>query len=129
MTFSSMSKNKRCSEATQASALKFTRDVFGHLLVIPELPMEKLLSYPFGSHLSIATPDGGPIKIVKATLLKALEEDAEPLTAIPRDAVWTVDAMAILQATKTTTNATYAELVSAVFNGITRVTQSDGCII
>jgi len=40
---------------------------------------------------------------VKATLLKALEEDAEPLTTIPHDAVWIVDAMAILQATKTTT--------------------------
>jgi len=67
--------------------------------------MEKLLSYPFGSPLSIATPDGGPIKTVKATLLKALEEDAEPLTTIPHDAAWTVDAMAILQAT-TTTNTT-----------------------
>jgi len=65
---------------------------------------------------------------VKATLLKALEEDAEPLSTIPHDAVWIVDAMAILQATKTTTNMTYSELASAVFNGITRGTQSDGCI-
>jgi len=49
MTFSSMRKNKRCSEATQASVLKFTRDLFGHILVIGqtrELSMEKLLSYP-----------------------------------------------------------------------------------
>jgi len=43
---------------------------------------------------------------VKATLLKALEEDAEPMTTIPYDAVWIVDATAILQATKATTNMT-----------------------
>jgi len=46
-----MRKNKRCSEATQASVLKFTRDLFGHLLVIGqtrELSVEKRLSYPFG---------------------------------------------------------------------------------
>ena len=57
--------------------------------------MEKLLSYPLGPlPLSIATPDGVPIIIVKAILLKALEEDAEP-----PDAAWIVSAMAILQAT------------------------------
>jgi len=65
---------------------------------------------------------------VKATLLKALEEGVEPLTTIPRDAAWIVDAMAILQVTKTTTNMTYSELASAVFNGITRGTQPDGRI-
>jgi len=43
---------------------------------------------------------------VKATLLKTLEEDAEPLSTIPRDAVCIIDAMAILQVTKTTTNTT-----------------------
>jgi len=35
--------------------------------------------------------------------------------------------MAILQVTKTTTNTTYSELASVLFNGITRGTQSDGC--
>jgi len=63
---------------------------------------------------------------VKVTLLNALEKDAEPPTTIPQDAVWIVDAMAILQATKTTANTTYSELASAVFNGITRGTQPDG---
>jgi len=44
-----MRKNKRCSEATQASVLKFTRDLFGHLLLIGQTRELKLLSYPFGS--------------------------------------------------------------------------------
>jgi hypothetical protein len=131
-TFSSMGKNNRGSEAIQASVLKSTRDLFGRLLVIGqtrELSMEKLLSYPLGPlPLSIATPDGGPIKTVKATLLKALEEDAQPLTSIPSEAAWVVDAMAILQSTKTTINTTYSELASVVFNSITRSTPTNGRI-
>ena len=65
---------------------------------------------------------------MKAILLKALGEDTEPLTTIPLDVAWIVDAMAILQATKTTTNMTNTELASAMFSGITRGTPPDGRI-
>ena len=64
---------------------------------------------PIGpSPLSIATPDGGLIKTVKATLLKALEDNAKPLTTIPPDAALILDAMAILQATKKSASMTYS---------------------
>jgi len=58
--------------------------------------------------------DGDPIKTVKATLLKALEDaDSQwPVATVPTSAAWIA---AILQATKTTTNITYSELASAVF--------------
>ena len=70
---------------------------------------------------------------MKATLLKALEEHAEPMTTIlpDADAAWIVDAMAILQATKMTSNMsykTYSELAFVVFNGVTRGTPPDGRI-
>ena len=58
-TFSSMGKKKRGSEATQASVLKSTRDLFGRFLVIGktrELSMEKLLSYPLVSSPSPLPP-------------------------------------------------------------------------
>jgi len=72
-----MVKKKRGSEATQASLLKSTRDLFGRLLVIGQsrqLSTEKLLSNTLGPlPLSIATPDGSPVKTVKATVLKNMQ--------------------------------------------------------
>ena len=94
-----------------------------------QLSKENLLSYPLGPFpLSIATLDGGLTKTVKATLFKALEENVEPLTTIPPDAALIVDAMAILQATKTSASMTYSELAYAVFNSITRGTPPEGRI-
>jgi len=94
-----------------------------------QLSKENLLSYPLGPFpLSIATLDGGLTKTVKATLFKALEENVEPLTTIPPDAALIVDAMAILQATKTSASMTYSELAYAVFNSITRGTPPEGHI-
>ena len=131
-TFSSMGKKKRGSEATQASVAKSTRDLFCRLLVIGlahKLSMEKLMSYPLGTlPLSIATPDGSPIKTVKSTLLKVSEENAEALTTISPGVAWIVDTMAILQVTKTTIRMTYSELVSTVLNSIIRSIPSEGCI-
>jgi len=62
----------------------------------------------------LPTADGDPIKTVKATLLKALEDaDSQwPVTTVPTSAAWIA---AILQTTKTTSNITYSELASAVF--------------
>ena len=65
---------------------------------------------------------------VKSTLLKILEENAEALTTIPPGVAWIVDAMAILQVTKTTISTTYSELVSTVLNSIIRSIPSEGCI-
>ena len=36
-------------------------------------------------------------------------EDAQPLTSIPSDVAWVVDAMAIIQSTKATTNMAYSQ--------------------
>jgi len=87
-TFASMKKKRLGHDTSHASVLKSTRDMFGRLLVIGqsrELSMEKLLSYPLGPlPLSIATPDGSPVKTVKAKLLRALEDNVQPLTSIPR---------------------------------------------
>ena len=70
-------------------------------------------------------PDGSPIKTVKSTLLKILEENAEALTTIPPGAAWFVDAMAILHVTKTTISMLYSDLVST---GIIRAIPSEGSI-
>ncbi len=116
-------EEKSGSEATQASVAKSTKGLFGRLLVIGlarKLSMEKLMSCPLGTiPLSIATQ----IEVqstVKSTLLKIIEENAEGLTTIPPGVAWIVDAMAILQVTKTTISTTYSELVSTVLNSIIR---------
>ncbi len=85
------------------------------------------MSYLLGTPTS--TPIyASPIKTVKSTLLKILEENAEALTTIPPGAAWFVDAMAILQVTKTAISMIYSELVSTVFTSIIRSIPSEGCI-
>ncbi len=91
--------------------------------------MVKRIICPLGTlPLSIATPDGSPIKTVKSTLLKVLEENAEALTTIPPGATWVVDAMTILHVTKTTNSMTYSKLASTVFNSIIRGILSESSI-
>ena len=76
--------------------------------------------------LSISTPEGLPVKTVKATLLKLLEAGAEPVTTFPRDAVRIVDAMAILHSLKTTDGMTYKQLASLILDIIIHDVAADG---
>ena len=82
-----MRKQDFGSVASEVSLLRSTRDLFVRLLVIGQsrnISMKKLFSHPLGPlPLSIATPEEGLVKTVKATLLNALEEDREALTNIP----------------------------------------------
>ncbi len=63
------------------------------------------------------------METVTAALLKILDENAEALTTIPPGVAWIVDAMAILQVTKTAIS-----MVSTVLNSIIRSIPSEGCI-
>ena len=79
------------------------------------MDLRQVLKYSLGPvPWSLATPDGQLGKTTKSILLHHLEKDVPPVEAVPSDAVWIVDAMALLQSISHFPR-TFGELAEAIF--------------
>ena len=91
---------------------------FARLVVIAQsrsVDLRQVLKYSLGPvPWSLAIPDGQMAKTMKSILLHLLEKDVPPFEAVPRDAVWIVDAMVLLQSLSNVPRM-FGELVEAIF--------------
>ena len=79
----------------------------------------QVLKYSFGPvPWSLATPDGQMAKTIKCILLHLLENDLPPVEAVPQDAMWIVDAMALLKSLYHVLRM-FGELAEAIFCMVT----------
>ena len=133
-TFASLHKQQRVPAQNQQVIVKSTRELFGRLLVIGQnrdISLKELMKYTLGPlPLAIATPEGLPVKTVKATLLKLLETGVEHIhnKQVSPDSVWIYDGRAIIHSVKMDTIITYEQLALKIFSIITWGSSSNGRI-
>ncbi len=130
-TFDAMARRERKASSAKET-MKTSRDMFARLFLIGQvrhIDNAELMTYPLSSlpH-AIATPDGDMAKTVKSSLLKKLEELADPPGTVPTDSVaymYLHDLMAILHAVNPSDNMTYSDLAVAVLKMIIKNTPAD----
>lgn len=121
-TFKSLVKASHMKVKGKEVVVRADRNFFARLLVIAQsraMDLRQVLKYSLGPvPWSLATPDGQIAKTTKSLLLHLLEKDVPPVEAVPQDAVWVVDAMALLQSLSHAPR-TFGELAEAIFCMVT----------
>ena len=117
-SFKSLVKASRVKVQGKDVIVRADCSFFSRLLVVAQsraMDLREVFQYSLGPvPWSLATPDGQMAKTTKSTLLQLLEKDCDPIEVVPNDAVWVVDAMALLQSI-TNVPRTFGELAEAVF--------------
>ena len=122
-TFSTLTKKKTVKVKDQEEIVRADRSNMAWMLIVAQsrfMDLNEVLSFELGPvPWPIATVDGGLVKTANLSLLTALEKDAPPAEAVPNDAAWMIDGMAVLQSLSSSPS-TFADLATIVFQIVTK---------
>ena len=99
--------------------------MFGKLLIIAqqreEVSMKEVLSYSLSPiPWSLALPDGGLVKTVKAKLLDVIAKNTTTIDALRNNCALIIDGMVILQQTDASSLATFGDLAESILDRVLR---------